>query len=173
MAQDAALAVCAAQELGLSAEAIRPRLAAWRPAPLRGELRRSEGRLLYLDCYNANPSSMADALAAFGSVAPPVLPRLFVLGCMEELGADAKRYHEELGRRLHLRPNDFLFVIGAHAGAVREGAIENGNRPEQLATADSLEPIAARLARFAGAVFIKGSRKYALESLAGEAAVHA
>jgi hypothetical protein len=34
----------------------------------------------------------------------------------------------------------------------------------------SLEPVAARLASFAGAVFVKGSRRYALESLVGEAA---
>jgi len=173
MAQNAALAICAAQELGVTAEAIRARLAAWRPAPLRGELRRSGGRLLYLDCYNANPASMADALAAFWSVAPPALPRLFVLGGMEELGGETERYHRELGRRLHLRPGDFLFVIGAQAEAVRAGALENGNRAEQIAVVDSLEPIAARLEAFAGAVFIKGSRKFALEALAGEEAAHA
>jgi UDP-N-acetylmuramoyl-tripeptide--D-alanyl-D-alanine ligase len=173
MAQNAVLAICAAQELGVTAEAVRARLAAWRPAPLRGELRRSGGRLLYLDCYNANPASMADALAAFWSVAPPALPRLFVLGGMEELGAETERYHRELGRRLHLRPNDFLFVIGAQAEAVRGGALENGNRAEQIAVVDSLEPIAARLEAFAGAVFIKGSRKFALEALAGEEVAHA
>jgi UDP-N-acetylmuramoyl-tripeptide--D-alanyl-D-alanine ligase len=173
MGQNAVLAICAAQELGVTAEAIRSRLAAWRPAPLRGELRRSGGRLLYLDCYNANPASMADALAAFWSVAPAALARLFILGGMEELGAEAERYHQELGRGLHLRPNDFLFVIGGHAEAVRGGALENGNRPEQIAVVDSLEPIAARLEAFAGAVFIKGSRKYALECLAGKEVAHA
>jgi UDP-N-acetylmuramoyl-tripeptide--D-alanyl-D-alanine ligase len=173
MAQNAAMAICAAQVLGLRSEAIQLRLASWRPAPLRGELRRSGGRLLYLDCYNANPASMADALAAFWAVTPQALPRLFVIGGMEELGLEAKRYHQELGRRLHLRSNDFLFVIGPHADAVRGGALENGNRPEQIAVVDSLEPIAARLATFAGSVFIKGSRKYALESLAGEEVAHA
>ena len=40
------------------------------------------------------------------------------------------------------------------------------------ATGASLAPIADRLASFRGAVFVKGSRKYALESLLGEA-VHA
>ena len=47
------------------------------------------------------------------------------------------------------------------------GALENGNRAEQIAIVDSLEPIAARLAAFAGAVFIKGSRRTSLEALAG------
>jgi len=66
---------------------IQSRLAQWAPAKLRGELRREGGRLLYLDCYNANPVSMADALATFEAVAPAGEPRLFILGGMEELGS--------------------------------------------------------------------------------------
>jgi UDP-N-acetylmuramoyl-tripeptide--D-alanyl-D-alanine ligase len=170
MAQNAVLAVCAARRLGMPAAAIRRRLASWRPAPLRGEVRQAGGRLLYLDCYNANPAAMADALAAFSGSAPAAQPRLFVLGGMEELGPEAARYHRELGRSLHLRPEDYLYLLGPEAGAVREGALENGNRPEQIAVVESLAPVAARLAGFAGAVFVKGSRKYALESLLGEAA---
>ncbi len=170
MAQNAVLAVCAARRLGVPAASIRRRLAAWQPAPLRGELRRDGDRLLYLDCYNANPAAMADAVAAFVAAAPADRPRLFILGGMEELGPETARYHRELGRGLHLRPNDFLCVIGPEAGFVREGALENGNRPEQIAVVASLAPVAARLAAFTGAVFIKGSRKYALETLVGEAA---
>jgi UDP-N-acetylmuramoyl-tripeptide--D-alanyl-D-alanine ligase len=174
MAQNAVLAICAARRLGLPAAAIRRRLAAWRPAPLRGEVRQRAGQLLYLDCYNANPAAMADALAAFGASAPAAQPRLYILGGMEELGAEAARYHRELGRSLHLRAADFLYLLGPEAGAVREGALENGNRAEQIAVVAGLEPVAARLSAFAGAVFIKGSRRYALETLVGEAeAAHA
>jgi UDP-N-acetylmuramoyl-tripeptide--D-alanyl-D-alanine ligase len=170
MAQNAVLAICAARRLGMPAAAIRRRLAAWRPAALRGETRRVGDKLLYLDCYNANPAAMADAVAAFGAAAPAGEPRLFILGGMEELGAEAARYHRELGRSLHLRPGDFLCLLGPEAEAVRQGALENGNRPEQIEVAGSLAPVAARLAAFRGAVLVKGSRKYALETLLGEAA---
>ena len=170
MAQNAVLAVCAARRLGLPAAAIRRRRAAWQPAPLRGELRQADDKLFYLDCSNANPAAMADAVTAFCASAPAHQPRLFVLGGMEELGSEAARYHRELGRGLPMRPDDFLFVIGPEAEAVRAGALENGSRPEQIAVVDSLGPVAARLASFAGAVFVKGSRRYALESLVGEAA---
>jgi UDP-N-acetylmuramyl pentapeptide synthase len=169
MAQNAALALAAALALGAAPDSLRLRLAAWRPAALRGEWRRINGRTLYLDCYNANPASMADALAAFCAAAPEAEPRLFVLGGMEELGAESDRYHRALGRSVRLRPSDLLFVIGAHAGAVLAGALEAGNRPDQIEVAESPEPAAARLAGFRGAVFLKGSRKYALERLAGEA----
>lgn len=163
MAQNAALAICAALWLGVPRETIQQRLATWEPAKFRGELRREGDRLLYLDCYNANPASMTDALDAFQTVAPPAEPRLFVLGGMEELGSGAEMFHRALGRSLHLRAQDFLFLIGDHAAAVRTGALENGNRPEQISVVTSLAPIAARVADFRGAVFLKGSRRYQLE----------
>ncbi|MEO7414148.1 MAG: UDP-N-acetylmuramoyl-tripeptide--D-alanyl-D-alanine ligase [Opitutaceae bacterium] len=177
MAQNAALAICAALWLGVSHQIIQDRIAAWEPAKFRGELRREKGRLLYLDCYNANPASMTDALDAFYTLAPANEPRLLVLGGMEELGAGAEMFHRALGRSLHLRAQDALFVIGDHAAAVRLGALENGNRPEQINVVTSLAPIAARLAAFRGAVFLKGSRRYQLEqalpATSAQEAVHA
>jgi UDP-N-acetylmuramoyl-tripeptide--D-alanyl-D-alanine ligase len=174
MAQNAALALCAALWLGVPRDVIQSRLALWAPAKLRGELRREGGRLLYLDCYNANPASMTDALATFEAVAPAGEPRLFVLGGMEELGANAAAYHRALGRSLHLRSQDFLFVIGDHADEVRTGALENGNRAEQMSVVRSLEPVTERLAEFQGAVFLKGSRRWQLERVLepGVAAAH-
>lgn len=168
MAQNAVLAICAALWLGIPAATIQARLGQWRPASLRGELRRDGDRLLYLDCYNANPASMADALANFYQVAPAAQPRLLVLGGMEELGVDAARYHRALGRMLHLRPADRCLVIGDWAGAVKEGALESGNAADQLQVATSIEEIAAQLQDFRGAVFLKGSRKYALERALAE-----
>lgn len=165
MAQNAVLAICAALWLGVAPERVQARLAGWQPAKLRGELRREGGRLLYLDCYNANPASMADALDAFYAVAPTDEPRLYVLGSMEELGFEAEMFHRALGRTLRLRPQDFLFAIGDRAEAVRLGALENGSRDTQIAVVDSLEPVAARFADWHGAVFVKGSRRYQLERI--------
>ncbi len=163
MAQNATLAICAALWLGVPREVIQARLAAWAPAALRGEWRDEPGRRLFLDCYNANPASMADALGTFLAVAPANEPRLFVLGGMEELGVRAAEYHHALGRSVPLRPQDFLFVIGDNAPAVCAGALEGGGRAAQIAVVTTLEPIAERLAEFHGAVFLKGSRRWQLE----------
>jgi UDP-N-acetylmuramoyl-tripeptide--D-alanyl-D-alanine ligase len=165
MAQNAVLAICAALWLGVLPAQIQDRLAAWQPLSLRGEIRHEGGRLLYLDCYNANPAAMADALAAFQSVAPAALPRLYVLGCMEELGAESASYHHALGQSLVLRPDDRLFVIGDQAHTVRAGVLANGNFPQQLQIVSTLEPVAACLAGWPGAVFMKGSRRYQLETI--------
>jgi UDP-N-acetylmuramoyl-tripeptide--D-alanyl-D-alanine ligase len=163
MAQNTAMAVCVALRSGMSREQVARRMLSWRPSPLRGEWRFSDGKRLYLDCYNANPASMADALAAFGAVAPRDEPRLFVIGCMEELGADSQRYHLELGRSLALRPGDRVVAIGGQAGAIRQGAMEGGCAEGQIETADTVEPLSAQLAGFRGSVFVKGSRRHALE----------
>jgi|CZKI01.1.fsa_nt_gi UDP-N-acetylmuramoyl-tripeptide--D-alanyl-D-alanine ligase len=163
MAQNAAMAVCAALRIGVHRDDIQGRLLSWRPSPLRGEWKALEGRRLYLDCYNANPASMADALAAFDAVAPRDEPRLFVIGCMEELGVDSQRYHVDLGRSLALRKGDHLVAVGGQADSIRLGALEAGCDPDQSEVADSIEPLAARLAAFRGSVFVKGSRRHELE----------
>jgi UDP-N-acetylmuramoyl-tripeptide--D-alanyl-D-alanine ligase len=164
MARNAAMAVFAAYRLGTAVEDIQRRLVSWRPAQLRGEWTISEGRRIYLDCYNANPASMADALATFEAVAPPDEPRLLVLGCMEELGAESERYHLELGRSLRLRKGDQLVAIGGLAAVIRRGALEGGNEDSQIEIGDTVAPLAARLSAFRGSVFVKGSRRHELET---------
>ncbi len=173
MAQNAALALALAGELGLPDTVLQKRLADWAPAKWRGELRTFGDATVYCDFYNANPASMADAIDAFNGAVPADLPRLYVLGCMEELGDASVLYHRQLGRLLHLRRGDFLFVIGGQAAALREGLQENGNDPAAIEVVTDLAPVRERLAGFKGAVFLKGSRRYQLETVLEPHAAHA
>ena len=127
------------------------------------EIRREAGRLLYLDCYNANPDSMCDALASFLNQVPEELPRLYVFGGLEDLGVLSAQYHRQVGQKIRLRPQDHAFMIGENAGAMCAGAIEVNNEPDLISVVSSLEPIAERIATFQGAVFMKGSRRWELE----------
>jgi UDP-N-acetylmuramoyl-tripeptide--D-alanyl-D-alanine ligase len=174
MAQNAVLAICAALWLGVARATIQERLNAWEPALLRGELRRDGGRLLYLDCYNANPASMGDALATFHAIAPADEPRLYVIGCMEELGHDAAAHHRALGVSLGLRAGDRLLVIGPLGHEVCAGVLETGDHHTRIQMVSTLEPVADCLAEWRGAVFVKGSRRYHLETILGPGSpVHA
>lgn len=164
MGQNAALAILIASEFGVADDAIRSRLAGWSPPAMRGEVRTIGGRVVYLDCYNANPASMRDALDAFTSIAP-VGPRLFVLGCMEDLGPGSARYHRELGRSLRLGPADRVFAIGAQANAVADGLRDAHVSVAQFRLAGEAGEVAADVRAFEGAVFVKGSRRYRLETL--------
>jgi UDP-N-acetylmuramoyl-tripeptide--D-alanyl-D-alanine ligase len=111
---------------------------------------------------------MADALEAFAALAPEDAPRFYLLGCMEELGAAAAWHHRELGRALRLRAEDRVLIIGSWAPEVAAGLRERGCRAPQVRIADNLQPAMEALAEWRGAVFVKGSRKYALErALAG------
>ncbi|HUG10099.1 MAG TPA: UDP-N-acetylmuramoyl-tripeptide--D-alanyl-D-alanine ligase [Opitutaceae bacterium] len=172
MGQNAALAILIASELGVSDEAIRVRLAGWQPAALRGEVRTIAGRLVYLDCYNANPASMRDALEAFMSLAKDRYPagaaRLFVLGCMEELGRDSTHYHRELGRGLQLGVADRAIAIGSQADALAAGLAESGKG--SVTVAQDVGEIRDTVTSFGGPVFVKGSRRYRLETLFPEEA---
>jgi UDP-N-acetylmuramoyl-tripeptide--D-alanyl-D-alanine ligase len=167
MAENAVLAIVVALELGVSSAQISERVRDWRPAALRGEVRTVNGRIVYLDCYNANPVSMADALEGFLSFAPAGHPRLFVVGSMEELGSEAAEFHRATGRDWPLEAGDQMIVFGTHAEELAEGAREVSPVGNISVNPDREE--AARILReFPGAVFLKGSRRYALETLLGD-----
>jgi UDP-N-acetylmuramoyl-tripeptide--D-alanyl-D-alanine ligase len=108
---------------------------------------------------------MADALAAFDAIAPEDEPRLYVIGCMEELGAESAAHHHALGRSLRLREQDQLFVIGTHAHDVCAGVLQQGDFTRQIQIVATLEPVSAFLSEWRGAVFVKGSRRYQLEKI--------
>ena len=163
---NAALVIVAAQLLGRSEEQIRA-IENWRPDANRGRIASKHGQTFYIDCYNANPASMVDAFKAFADSVPVGLPRYYVLGAMNELGADAVRLHREVAEALKLRQRDRVCLIGPETltEAYREGL---SAKPEQIVSADSIEKIQSVIAPFAGAIFLKGSRSYALEQLLPE-----
>ena len=68
-----------------------------------------------------------------------------------------------MGRTLHLRSGDRLFIVGDQAAALREGVLENGQAAGQIAIGTEAAAARAFLAGFQGAVFVKGSRRHHLE----------
>ena len=174
MAQNVALAICSALWLGVSPAMVQERIGGWGPAHWRGEVVRDGGRLLYVDCYNANPASMRDALANFRDLASAAGPSLYLLGCMEELGPEAPAYHRGVGRSLTLRPGDLAVLVGNEAASLRDGLLEAGAAPDQVRVISDAAQAAPLVAGWTGSVFVKGSRKYRLETaLEGAAAVAA
>jgi UDP-N-acetylmuramyl pentapeptide synthase len=164
LAANAALAVVAAHLLGVSDETVQAALTAWQPAALRGEWLRQGDNLFLADCYNANPASMADALAGFALRAPAELARLYVLGSMAELGPNAAALHRTAVAGLRLRPQDRALLLGPHAEDYRAALYGTGHAAAQISVG-TRELAEAEVANFSGAVFLKGSRAYALEQL--------
>jgi UDP-N-acetylmuramoyl-tripeptide--D-alanyl-D-alanine ligase len=166
MSANAVLALLVAERFGVSPAEARERLRTWRPAGLRGEVLREGGRLVYVDCYNANPASMLDALERFLDLTGTASARLFVVGCMEELGEHASSMHREVGAAWRLRPSDTLVVLGGHAPAFAEGVRIHASDARVL-TNPERDVVESLVAAAAEAVFLKGSRAYRLESYLG------
>lgn len=165
LASNVALAIAAATVLGVEVAALRTALTNWKPSHMRNEWRRIGQRRVFLDCYNANPVSMRDSLRTFLRETPPEGPRCYVIGCMEELGEESRHWHERLGRELALQKEDLLLVIGSEAASVLRGMKETGRDSEHCFEIRDLGEAERHLEEFAGDIFLKGSRRYKLETL--------
>lgn len=164
MVHNAAMALLTASRLGISDSLLQTRLLRWHPATFRGQIVELGPRAYYVDCYNANPASMRDSLAGF-AIAFPDRPRLYILGCMAELGPQSADLHRQLGRDLQVGPGDRVFLLGEDAAALREGILETGLDAGRVAVLEDIEEARLALERFSGAVLLKGSRTHRLELL--------
>ena len=95
-ALDACAALAAAHAAGASIASALRGLAHARPAAMRGEIVALAGRKLIVDCYNANPASMAAALRTLAERAGGHTA-LAVVGDMLELGSHAAAAHRDVG----------------------------------------------------------------------------
>ncbi len=113
------------------------------------------GGLLINDAWNANPLAMRAALAHLLARADG-RRTVAVLGEMAELGVDARRYHEEVGREAE----DVDLVLGV-------GELARHYEPDEwVETAPEAVERVRELVQPADAVLVKGSRSVGLEVVA-------
>jgi UDP-N-acetylmuramoyl-tripeptide--D-alanyl-D-alanine ligase len=163
--RNALAAAAAASAAGVSLADIRRGLA--EAGTVKGRLQYRVGRggsRLIDDSYNANPASVAAALAVLG--AEPA-PRWMVFGDMRELGSDAVAYHREVGAQAAAAGVAQLFTYGAlarHAAERFTGRVHHGEDHASLLAA--LHAALAEARPSPPTVLIKGSRAMALDQVA-------
>lgn len=139
------------------------------PIPMRLQIY-SVGRLTILDdCYNANPVSMANALSCLHSIDRQGRRKVFLAGCMAELGAQSALLHYQLGAAAAAEGVDILLAAGPFAGAVLEGAAQAGLPLEQMAAFEKTAQLCDNLHKWIRAddiILIKGSRSAGMEMAA-------
>ena len=160
----ASVALCA----GLSLDAVATALsAAINRSKWRMQLdQRADGLAILNDSYNANPDSMAAALASVVRLRRPGGRVVAVVGDMLELGTGAVEAHREVGRLAADAGVDELVAVGGHGPDLVAGFAASG-RPARY-WADKFEA-AAELAPRLGAldvVLVKASRGIGLETVA-------
>jgi UDP-N-acetylmuramoyl-tripeptide--D-alanyl-D-alanine ligase len=139
-------------------------LGALRPAKHRLERVTTPGGVHVIDdAYNANPASMKAALQLLGSMEARGARRA-VLGDMLELGPDASRLHEDVGRAV---PKDaWLYAAGSHAADLERGARAAGVEAGRIRRFDDVPAMADTVARDVAPgdlVLVKASRGMRLE----------
>lgn len=167
MISNVVLSIVTALELGVEVSAIEERVEGWSPAQMRGQVIHKDGNLYYIDCYNANPDSMRDAINAFSSLTNEKTPRIYFIGCMEELGEKSDDLHFSLGQGWILSEGDQVVIMGSQAEALRDGLLEAGNQSASVKVVSDIDSAKRNLDGFKGAVFLKGSRCYHLEEIVG------
>jgi UDP-N-acetylmuramoyl-tripeptide--D-alanyl-D-alanine ligase len=129
---------------------------------LRGQRRILPGGVLLIDdCYNANPMSMRVAIDELAET--DASRRVAVLGDMLELGANAARFHVEIGEHAAARGIDLLVTVGPLAARMRDGF---DGRAYSVADAPAAVVLLEGLLREGDAVLVKGSRGVGLERVA-------
>tara|TARA_B100001971_G_scaffold213155_1_gene245553 strand:- start:143117 stop:144487 length:1371 start_codon:yes stop_codon:yes gene_type:complete len=158
-----AAAIC--HNLKIPNDKVASAIASFKPTRNRSEWIELDGRKIFLDAYNANPSSMKAALLAFKEKCIEMNLKkdefAIILGDMNELGKDAARYHEELGK--FCSQNGFLnmYFVGNFAHSYNKGCNYIGT---EFLTTDQLKKKMQDIVTLHKAMFIKGSRSLQLES---------
>lgn len=164
---NALVAVATARALGICSPKIKKGLQHFAGMPMRQELIAFDDFVLLNDCYNANPSSMTEAIKALGQLEGT--RKIAILGDMLELGEKSKAYHEEIGKLLGIEKYDIIISYGAEAKAIAQGARVAG--VPLVIEGDSHASIAQQfleLQQEGDVVLLKGSRGMTMEAVLKE-----
>lgn len=138
----------------------------FRPTKNRSEWIQFENRSVFLDAYNANPSSMKAALEGFKE---SVLAQGFklddacvVLGDMYELGDSTAQYHQDIGAFVAQLGFKNVYFVGMFASHYQSGFPQGQSR---TTSADFKTEYRNECLKKFPIHFIKGSRGIKLEAL--------
>ena len=161
---NAAAACGAALALGMFKEDIEKGLKTYKPMPMRLEKHKLNKTDILLDCYNANPISMENALNILSSYPEP---RFAVLGDMRELGKFSKMYHKELANEIINAKLDKVFLAGQEIEITYKELLKSNFKEVRysLNKLDFLNDLKQIIKNKNGTVLFKASRSLNFEEL--------
>lgn len=160
-------AAAMAHGLGVNLEAMRRGLEAVKPFPMRMAIERWRGIGIINDTYNANPASMEAALRTLAEIGGR-RENIAILGDMLELGRESRKSHLELGKQVAQYRLDRLYLLGAQADQVKEGALCAGMEEERVIIGRNHREIAWMVrnqVRRGDWLLFKGSRSMNMEKV--------
>ncbi|UYZ57880.1 UDP-N-acetylmuramoyl-tripeptide--D-alanyl-D-alanine ligase [Hymenobacter latericus] len=157
-----AAAAAVGAHFGVPSADIAAALAAYDPTNNRSQLVRTERRNeVILDAYNANPSSMAAAIASLAARPGEATHKVALLGDMFELGPESETEHRALGELLAQQSFGTVLLVGHDMQhAVRPGFRHFATKAEAAEWLGQNPPAGRQ-------ILVKGSRGMGLETLMG------
>jgi UDP-N-acetylmuramoyl-tripeptide--D-alanyl-D-alanine ligase len=122
---NALASVAVGREADVSPGAIAVGIAEPDALPLRMELERWGDVVALVDCYNANPESVASAVDTLVAL-DDARRRVVVLGEMLELGDQSEALHQQVGCDLASAGVEVVVAVGAGAAPIASGAEDGG-----------------------------------------------
>ena len=159
---DALAAVAVGMQMGVPANKIAQRLAAFQTMEGRQQIEQIDGLTIIRDYYNAGPESMAAALDVLGAKTGR---RIAVLGDMLELGVAAQAEHYKVGR-IAAEKADMVFAYGPNSVRVLNGCITGGmteNYARAFTDRDRLVTALKQVVKPGDVLLFKGSRGMHME----------
>lgn len=105
-----AAAACIGHFFQVPADLIKRAIEGYEPANNRSQIMMTRSNRLILDAYNANPSSMEEALVAFAETS--FSEKILILGDMLELGTNSDQEHQHILRRIGELGLKRVFLVG-------------------------------------------------------------
>jgi UDP-N-acetylmuramoyl-tripeptide--D-alanyl-D-alanine ligase len=149
-------AICIGNFFDVNAEKINEAVAAYVPDNNRSQIVKTSNNTIILDAYNANPTSMEEALKNFAQM--DAANKVVILGDMLELGADSAKEHEaiaKLAEELSLKKG---FLIGPEF-------FTTSSDFEKFHSSDELKHYLSSEKLVGCTILIKGSRGIKLEKI--------
>ncbi|MBD3628720.1 UDP-N-acetylmuramoyl-tripeptide--D-alanyl-D-alanine ligase [Cyclobacterium sp.] len=155
-----AAAICIGKFFGVSLGEAAAAAAGYAPSNMRSQILEKRSNLIFMDAYNANPSSMEEALKAFGRL-DKRKHKMVIVGDMLELGEHTVSAHEKLGEQLQQMNLDKICLTGKLVQHALPKVPKALYFPDPLSFRNWLKDSALEDYQ----IFIKGSRGMKLESL--------
>ena len=164
---NALYAIAAASECGVPWEKVLHGVANLPSMKMRWEREMVDGATWVNDAYNANPIAMAASLRTFNGTFGGHGRRIYVLGEMRELGADSRRFHDEIGELVGELGGDVFVGVGDAGGWMIDTAIAHGFKGETIRVPDAAAAgrALAGILREGDNVLLKASHGVALENV--------
>ncbi|QIX61889.1 UDP-N-acetylmuramoyl-tripeptide--D-alanyl-D-alanine ligase [Hymenobacter sp. BT18] len=154
-----AAAAAVGAHFGVPTADIAAALAGYAPDNNRSQLVRTAHNELVLDAYNANPSSMAAALASFAGRPGSAASKMVILGDMFELGTESHAEHHAIGEQLDSYGFGSVVLCGPEMAAARRPGFHHfPTKAEAAAWLQHNTPAGQQ-------ILVKGSRGMGLETL--------